>query len=62
MELKEQLRNSQENFQEGLDAGVNLCLNMINKTLGTNYQSFGVALALIEQMKSNLEAKSNWKQ
>jgi len=62
MELKEQLLSRQEEFQEGLDTGVNLCLDMINKSLGTNYKSFGVALALIEQMKLNLEAKSNWKQ
>lgn len=61
MKLKENLINCQAEFQEGLDAGVNLCLDMINKTLGTNYQSFGVALALIEQMKSNLESKNTWK-
>ena len=61
MKLKENLINCQNEFQEGLDTGVNLCLDMINKTLGTNYQSFGVALALIEQMKSNLESKATWK-
>jgi hypothetical protein len=61
MKLKENLINCQEEFQEGLDKGVDLCLRMINDSLGTNYESFGIALARIYQMKSTLESKTDWK-
>jgi hypothetical protein len=61
MKLKEQMINCQAEFQEGLDTGVNLCLDMINKSLGTNFTVFGHALAHIEVelMKSN--QKTDWK-
>jgi hypothetical protein len=60
MKLKEQMINCQAEFQEGLDTGVNLCLDMINKSLGTNFTAFGHALAHIEfELKSN--QKTDWK-
>lgn len=61
MKLKEQMLNCQEEYQEGLDKGIDICLNMINKSLGTNYQSFGVALANIEQMKYKIDSNTDWK-
>lgn len=61
MKLKEQMLNCQEEYQEGLDKGIDLCLDMINKSLGTNYQSFGVALANIEQMKYKIDSNTDWK-
>ena len=61
MKLKEQMINCQEEYQEGLDKGIDLCLDMINKSLNTDYQSFGVALANIEQMKYKIDSNTDWK-
>ena len=61
MKLKEQMINCQAEFQDGLEKGVALCLKMINESLNTQYDSFGVALAHIYQMKTNLESKTDWK-
>lgn len=60
MKLKEHMINCQEEYQEGLDKGIDLCLDMINKSLNTEYKSFGVALAHIEfELKS--KQKTDWK-
>jgi len=59
MKLKEHMINCQEEYQEGLDKGIDLCLDMINKSLDTNFTGFGQALAHIELMKSN--SNTDWK-
>lgn len=59
MKLKEHMINCQEEYQEGLDKGIDICLDMINKSLNTNFTAFGHALAHIELMKSN--SNTDWK-
>ena len=51
--------NCQEEYQEGLDKGIDICLDMINKSLDTKFTGFGQALAHIELMKSN--SNTDWK-
>ena len=61
MKLKEQMINCQAEYREGLEKGVDICLDMINKALQTEFKSFGTALAHIETyyLYNELKSKGN---
>lgn len=52
--------NCQAEFQDGLNTGVEICLKMINQSLGTNFTAFGHALAHI-QFELESKQKTDWK-